>query len=144
VPQLPDSHSKRAHNDCTSSASKGKPNINHSSPEDGNRIFLRLTRVYGVISHKTQLPAALVLFTLLGKLAKMHAYHLSEVYTQTLRAMLKKLAKKKTPWPQSAIELYLRSDCRLSVKLAPTFADRGCHVVMLRSPKVMKLIISHH
>jgi hypothetical protein len=30
---------------------------------------------------------------------------------------------KKTPWPQSASELYRPSDRRLSAKLVPTFAD---------------------
>jgi hypothetical protein len=34
-----------------------------------------------------------------------------------------------TPWPESARELYPQRDGRLSVKLVPTFADRGCHVV---------------
>jgi hypothetical protein len=37
--------------------------------------------------------------------------------------------KKKTPWPESASELYRPSDRCLSAKLVPTFADRGCHVV---------------
>jgi hypothetical protein len=36
---------------------------------------------------------------------------------------------KKTPWPESASELYRPSDRRLSAKLVPTFADRVCHVV---------------
>jgi hypothetical protein len=36
---------------------------------------------------------------------------------------------KKTPWPESTNELYRPSDRHLSVKLVPTFADRGCHVV---------------
>jgi hypothetical protein len=35
----------------------------------------------------------------------------------------------KTPWPESASELYRPSDRSLSVKLVPTFADRGCLVV---------------
>jgi hypothetical protein len=34
-----------------------------------------------------------------------------------------------TPWPESASELYRPSDRSLSANLAPTFADRGCHVV---------------
>jgi hypothetical protein len=42
--------------------------------------------------------------------------------------------KKKTPWSESAIELYRPSDCRLSVKLVPTFADRGRHVVGVTDP----------
>jgi hypothetical protein len=37
--------------------------------------------------------------------------------------------KKKTPWSESASELYRPSDRCLSAKLLPTFADRGCHVV---------------
>jgi hypothetical protein len=35
----------------------------------------------------------------------------------------------KTPWPQHSNELYRPSVHRLSAKLVPTFADRGCHVV---------------
>jgi hypothetical protein len=35
----------------------------------------------------------------------------------------------KTPWPESASELYQPSDRRLSAKLVSTFTDRGCHVV---------------
>jgi hypothetical protein len=36
---------------------------------------------------------------------------------------------KRTPWPESASELYRPSDRRLSAKLVPTFSDRWCHVV---------------
>jgi hypothetical protein len=39
-----------------------------------------------------------------------------------------------TPWPESATELYRSSDRRLSAKLAPTFPDRGCHMVSLTDP----------
>jgi hypothetical protein len=38
----------------------------------------------------------------------------------------------KTPWPESVRELYRQSDRRLSAKLAPTFVDRGCHVVSVK------------
>jgi hypothetical protein len=41
---------------------------------------------------------------------------------------------KQTPWPKSASELYRPSNRRLSAKLAPTFADRGCHVVSVADP----------
>jgi hypothetical protein len=41
---------------------------------------------------------------------------------------------KRTPWPGSASELYRPSDCRLSEKLVPTFADWGCHVVSVTDP----------
>jgi hypothetical protein len=41
---------------------------------------------------------------------------------------------KKTPWPESANELYRTSDRRLSAKLVPTFGDRGCHVVSVTDP----------
>jgi hypothetical protein len=41
---------------------------------------------------------------------------------------------KKTPWAESASELYRPSDRRLSAKLVPTFADRGCHVVSVTNP----------
>jgi hypothetical protein len=38
------------------------------------------------------------------------------------------------PWPESASELYRSSDRRLSGKLVPNFADRGCHVVNVTDP----------
>jgi hypothetical protein len=41
---------------------------------------------------------------------------------------------KKTPWSESARELYRPSDRRLSAKSLPTFEDRGCHVVSLTDP----------
>jgi hypothetical protein len=36
---------------------------------------------------------------------------------------------KQPPWLESVSELYRPSDCRLSVKLLPTFEDTGCHAV---------------
>jgi hypothetical protein len=39
-----------------------------------------------------------------------------------------------TPWLQSASELYRPSDRRVSAKLVPTFADRGCCVVSATDP----------
>jgi hypothetical protein len=42
--------------------------------------------------------------------------------------------KKKTPWSESASELYRPSDRRLSAKWLPTFADRGCHVACVTDP----------
>jgi hypothetical protein len=41
---------------------------------------------------------------------------------------------KKTPWPESASELYRPSDRCLSAKLLPTFEDRGYHVVSVMDP----------
>jgi hypothetical protein len=38
--------------------------------------------------------------------------------------IIKEKLKKKTPWPESASELYQPRDRRLSAKLLPTFADR--------------------
>jgi CBS-domain-containing membrane protein len=35
---------------------------------------------------------------------------------------------------ESASELYGHSERRLSAKLVPTFADRGCHVVSVTDP----------
>jgi hypothetical protein len=39
-----------------------------------------------------------------------------------------------TPRPEFAIELYRPSDRRLSAKLVPTFADRGCRMVSVTDP----------
>jgi hypothetical protein len=41
---------------------------------------------------------------------------------------------KKTPWSESASELYRPSDRHLSEKWLPTFVDRGCHVVSVTDP----------
>jgi hypothetical protein len=40
----------------------------------------------------------------------------------------------RTAWPESASELYRPNGRRLSVKLVPSFADRGCHVVSVTDP----------
>jgi hypothetical protein len=45
-----------------------------------------------------------------------------------------RIVKAWTPWPQSASELYRPRNHRLSAKLVPTFADRGCHVVSVTDP----------
>jgi hypothetical protein len=41
---------------------------------------------------------------------------------------------RKTPWSESASELYRPSDGRLSAKLVLTFVDRGCHVNSMTYP----------
>jgi hypothetical protein len=42
--------------------------------------------------------------------------------------------RKKTPWPESAGELYRPSDRSLSAKLVPTSTARRCHVVTMTDP----------
>jgi CBS-domain-containing membrane protein len=42
--------------------------------------------------------------------------------------------KIRTHLPEPASELYWPSNLRLSQKLVPTFADRGCHVVIVTDP----------
>jgi hypothetical protein len=42
--------------------------------------------------------------------------------------------QKQTPLPESPSKLYLPSDRRLSPKLSPTFAHRGCRVVSATDP----------
>jgi hypothetical protein len=46
---------------------------------------------------------------------------------------------KQTLWPESAGELYRRSDRRLPAKLVPTIPDRGCHVVSVTNPYVRNI-----
>jgi hypothetical protein len=41
---------------------------------------------------------------------------------------------KKTPWPESASELYRPNDRRLSAKLMPTLENSGFHVVSVTNP----------
>jgi hypothetical protein len=40
----------------------------------------------------------------------------------------------KSPWPESASELYQPRDRHMSAKLVPTFTDRGCRVVSATDP----------
>jgi hypothetical protein len=44
------------------------------------------------------------------------------------------LTKTKTPWFESASELYRPTDRSLSANLVPTFADRRCHLVSVTNP----------
>jgi hypothetical protein len=44
------------------------------------------------------------------------------------------IEQKKTPWSESASELYRPSDRRLSAKWLPTFADKGCQVIRVTDP----------
>jgi hypothetical protein len=41
---------------------------------------------------------------------------------------------KQTPWAVSASEIYRQSDRRLSAKLVPIFADRGCYMFSVTDP----------
>jgi hypothetical protein len=56
-------------------------------------------------------------------------------YLQLLRICMEILNKnKRTPWTESASELYRPSDRHLSAKLVLTFEDRGSHVVSVTDP----------
>jgi hypothetical protein len=58
-----------------------------------------------------------------GNLAKRFSRHERHTNHQN------KQTNKQTSWSESAIELYRQRDRRLSAKLVPAFAARGCHVV---------------
>jgi hypothetical protein len=45
--------------------------------------------------------------------------------------VLLKIIDSLSPWPESVSELYRPSDCHLSAKLVPTFADTGRHMVSM-------------
>jgi hypothetical protein len=59
---------------------------------------------------------------------------LDDFYSHSTLHLPKKKKKNWTPWSESASELCRPSDCRLSEKLVPTFADRGCHEVNITDP----------
>jgi hypothetical protein len=46
----------------------------------------------------------------------------------------KQKRNKQNPWPECVNDLYRSSDRRMSAKLVPTFADRGCHVASVTDP----------
>jgi hypothetical protein len=50
-----------------------------------------------------------------------------------------KITTLKTPWPESANELYRSSEYLLSAKLMPTFAGRKRHVVSVTDPYGLNL-----
>jgi hypothetical protein len=51
-----------------------------------------------------------------------------------IKLWLLKKKKKTKLWPEFTSELYRPSDLLLTAKLAPAFADRGCHVVSVTVP----------
>jgi hypothetical protein len=57
------------------------------------------------------------------------------------RPVIYKQNKKKTPWLGSASGLYRPSDRRLSAKLVPTLADRGCRVVSATNPPQSLILV---
>jgi hypothetical protein len=59
---------------------------------------------------------------------------LFEIYSINKLGMHVLNTNKQTPWSQSASELYRPSYRRLSAKLMPTFANRGCRVVSATDP----------
>jgi hypothetical protein len=68
-------------------------------------------------------------------LRQLHAWHDGTLRHGGLNSSFShSIIKKKTPWSESASELYLPSDRRLSAKGLPTFVDRGCHVVSVTDP----------
>jgi hypothetical protein len=72
-----------------------------------------------------------------GKIAVAHKHHASKLlrtWEWGHLAHREETGIVKTPWPQFASELYRPSDRRLSAKLVPTFADRGCRVVSATYP----------
>jgi hypothetical protein len=60
----------------------------------------------------------------------------SNTWRRTEKGLLIANEVKQTPWPESASELCWPRDRRLSTKLVPTFADRGCHVLSATDPNV--------
>jgi hypothetical protein len=59
-------------------------------------------------------------------LCRIWGFHGSDYEQCSLRGVI---TLSYTPWPWSASELNRLRSRRLSAKLVPTFADRGCHVV---------------
>jgi hypothetical protein len=92
------------------------PVLLHSSPAQyrkWNRIFLQTSSLHAVKSLRVCLTWRQRLLLLLLRFFIVVVFFLLF----------------KTPWPESASELYRPSDRHLSANLVPTFADRWCHVV---------------
>jgi hypothetical protein len=53
---------------------------------------------------------------------------------RTFTSDTSKQTNKQTPWPESTSQLYRSRERCLLLKLVPTFADRGCHVVSVMDP----------
>jgi hypothetical protein len=69
------------------------------------------------------------------KIVNIKSFLLKAIRKDLLRKLLQDtkyyphIQTKKTSWSESASEIFQLSDRRLSAKLVPTFARRGCHVV---------------
>jgi hypothetical protein len=96
--------------------------------------FLTKTNITVVPTHHT------FLFPRLEIKQKGCHFETTEVIEAESQAVLNTLReddfqeKQKTPWSESASELYRPSDRRLSAKWLPTFVDKGCHVVSATDP----------
>jgi hypothetical protein len=67
-------------------------------------------------------------------LVNMDSVGIRRTYIQKMRKKIYIIREKKTPWTESASELYRPSDRRLLAKLVPTLADRGCHMASVTDP----------
>jgi hypothetical protein len=56
-----------------------------------------------------------------------------------IRRESRRMEGRRPPWPESASGIYRPSNCCLSAKLVPTFADRGCQVVSVTDPYARNL-----
>jgi hypothetical protein len=62
-------------------------------------------------------------------------YNISIGTPERMRSLMRpRHYKQQTQWPEFASKLYQPSDCRLSAKLVPTFADKGCRMVSTTDP----------
>jgi hypothetical protein len=101
----------------------GRPGGRKSRPYAGKYFFfcLSTTQVLGLIQTPVNVLAKVAGQGYFG--AKFKLAYASAIST-----------KNKTPWPESASQLYRPRDRRLSMKLVPAFAVRGCHVISVTDP----------
>jgi hypothetical protein len=69
-----------------------------------------------------------------GRLCCRSVSAVSNYCLTTISEQTEHFTRSKTPWSESASELYRPTDRRLSAKWLPNCADRGCHVVCVTDP----------
>jgi hypothetical protein len=100
------------------------------------RVSLRFPKPLFKLGHDWGLPRPSQLLSNSHHLSLHKLNYSNHLFIKSIKRwpVAAETCKKKTPWSESANELYRQSDRRLLAKWLPSFADRGCHVVSVTDP----------
>jgi hypothetical protein len=103
--------------------------INFWMPPSPSLYETQYTRIF-----KPPEPISTAYFVKSHQSVCLYAYPLLLLRNDCVKSLPWQRIHKKTPWPESASELYRPRDRSLSAKLMSAFGDRGCHMVSVTVP----------